>query len=393
MDRKITNENFPPEISLEEFDMIDVSEERHEFSERYRERKDAEMRAYRKRMLGFNRKQYFKVAAAAVLITIATPFAVNAATNGELFQRLWGNSGKQNIESHEETFVEEEKIDENGNSSEYTVTFPSVEYEAVDEELAEELIGENISTEPVTIPMGDTTMTVTSVTRDGIGIVAEYTLEKEGGVDCLNYSELDNQMKGAWLNEDQTINFGFNEGSGKIFVDLEKSTADKLYCYEYMADNSALFGEGFSPIDDHITLWSAEYTKPLSEIYADENANVDDFLKEENNTEIPVAEKIATTTFANSEGGEISISPIAMQLKSDIGLGLGEEEYDYPMDLITAIKITYKDGSVYEVDTPDYANYAYICGNEDGIITLFNRLVDTENIEKITINETDYTLK
>lgn len=388
---KMNLDNFPPEISLEEFDNIDVSQDRHEFSERYKIRKEAEMKAYRKKVLGINRKKYINIAAAAVLITVATPFAVNAATNGELFQRLWGNSGKQNIESHEEIQVEEEKIDENGNASETVVTYPAVEYEEVDEELAEALIGDSITTEPIAIPIGDTIMTVDSVTRDGIGIVAEYTLEREGGVDCLNYSELDNQAKGAWLNEDQTINFGFVEGSGKIYVDLEKSTADKLYCYEYMADNSALFGEGFSQIDDHITLWSTEYTKPLSEIYADENANADDFLKEEKTTEIPVADKLETKTFVNSEGGDISISPIAMQLNSAAGLGL--EEYDYPIDSINRIAITYKDGSVYEVDAENLANYAYICGNEDGLIVLFNRLVDTESVEKITINDIDYTLK
>ena len=33
-------ENFPPEISVEEFDMIDVFEETHEFSDKYKRRKD-----------------------------------------------------------------------------------------------------------------------------------------------------------------------------------------------------------------------------------------------------------------------------------------------------------------------------------------------------------------
>ena len=64
--------------------------------------------------------------------------------------------------------------------------------------------------------------------------------------------------------------FGFNEGSGKIWVDLAKSTKDKLYCYEYMYDSSALFGPEVSKgITDHITLECQEYTDSRANIFKD----------------------------------------------------------------------------------------------------------------------------
>jgi len=46
-----------------------------------------------------------------------------------------------------------------------------------------------------------------------------------------------------------------------------------------------------------------------------------------------------------------------------------------------------------EVIEPDkeVESCAYICGNESEMTAIFNRLVDTDQIEKITINDTDYT--
>lgn len=400
-------ENFPPEISVEEFDMIDVFEEKHEFSDKYKRRKDLEMKAYKNRMLGVSRRGIVKMAVAAAIFVIATPLAVNAATDGELFQRLWGNSGKQTIESHEETFVEEEKIDENGNPSETTVTMPKVEYVPADSEKADELIGKNISTEPVTAEVDGTKITVNAITRDGIGIVVEYTIEKEGGVDLLNYSQLDNEAKGAWINEDQPFKYYFG-ASGKIYVDLEKSTSDKVYCYEYMTSYFDKYnGDDIS--DTSINLHLIEYTKSPNEIYAENpEANIDDFIKEEKTVSIPFAEKIATTNFVSADGGSLEISPIAMRVQTaDSITGEAFEEGMEVIDKISRVEITYKDGSSYLVyktnildedgneigDGEEVASYAYLMGCGDSFITLFNRVVDTSNIEKITINNVDYTIQ
>lgn len=406
-----------PEISLEEFDRIDENMPKHEFSVSYKEKKNNELRAYRKRMLG-SASGISRIAVAAAVLIIASPFAVNAATNGELFQRLWGNAGKQTIESHEETFVEEEKVDENGNPNEVTVTMPKVEYVEADEEKAEELIGDKVANEPTVIEMDETRMTVLSVTRDKNGIVAEYTLEKEGGVDCLNYSELDNEAKGAWLNEDSNIMFGFNEGHGKIYVDLEKSTPDKLYCYEYMVDNRAGFNGSdlLTPseiITDHLTLDYTLYEMPRSEIFKkleenpDTNYDETPYIMEQKTVNIPVSDEIESSVFTSKAGGSLEISPIAMNVDLNKGIDYDPSivEELLTIDDVYKMEITYKDGSTYLIEAEKYpydtgsiydpdeevASFAYICGSIDNhVITLFNRLVDVSEIEKITINDTDY---
>ena len=418
MERMNDKDILAPEMSGEEFDRIDENMEKHEFSDRYKERKAKELRTYRKSTLGGRTARYVEFAVAAAILVIATPCVVNAATDGELFHRLWGNLGKQNIESHEEIFVEGGKIDENGNPSEYSVTFPKVEYEEADPEKAEELIGDNVSTEPTTILMGDTTMTVVAVTRDKNGIVAEYTLEKAGGVDCLNYSELDNEAKGAWINETQNLNFAFEEGSGKIYVDLEKSTTEKLYCYEYMVDNRAGFGYGTGAptITDHLTLWYRAYDRSISEVNSslENDADADDsqYIVKEEYVEIPVVDEISTTGFVSEAGGSLEISPIAMNVNLSQGFEAvaqtDGEDVPFTLDEVYKMEITYKDGSTYLVMDETYpydtgavnnpaeevASYAYICGSIDNhAIVLFNRIVDVENIEKITVNDVDYVVE
>ena len=401
-------DKISPEMSIEEFDALGNLED-HVFSERYTQRKNKELTMFRKNKNKSIRVQVLKVAAAVILV-LSTPVAVNAATNGELFQRLWGNSGKKTVESHEETVVSDDKIDENGNPTEYTVTYPKIEYVEADEEKAEELIGDKITTEPVATVVGDTTITVNSVVRDGYSIVAEYTIEKEGGVDCLNYSQLDNEAKGAWRNDESTIDFSFTEGSGKIYVDLEKSTPDKLYCYEYMVDNTKTWGgeiEPLAPITDHITLNTTEYTQPISTFIDDPDADITDYIKEEQSVDIPVKDKVETTRFQNAEGGSIDISPISMCVDPKVGLGKAPDGEEMTLDYIYRYEICYKDGSSYLVmdekypyDTGDInnpseeiASMSYICGTlDDHVIIIFNRLVDIEQVSKIIVNNTEYTL-
>lgn len=383
-------DNFA-QISIDEFDNMDKNFEKHTFSDKYNKRKMEEFRAYKKRMNKVNYHGLEKVAVAAVAaLVISSPFAVNALTNGELFNRIWGNEGKKNINSYKIEQVESEKIDDKGNVSKNTITMPKVEYEKANTEKAEKLIGDNVARKPKVIQMGDTKMTVNSVTRDKNGIVAEYTLEKKGGVDCLNYSELDNQLKGAWINENQDLKFAFKEGSGKIYVDMEKSTKDKLYCYEYMASNEVNFVSVSSAekIKDHLTLsYSIKGT--------------------EEKVEIPVKDAIKTTEFANAKGGDIEVSPIVMRICSPKGILTNEDNFYNMIDYLGKVEITYKDGSKYLVEKRTYldenlkehkadeevANFTYDCGGDGGVTILFNRLVDVSQVEKISVNGVDYTLK
>ena len=385
MEPKFKNDIFEQDISIEEFDHITDGVEDHVFSDRYQSRKETIMNnAKHKAKIS---KLGVKVVAAASVIAIAAPFAVNAATGGEFFNRIWGNEGKDSIESHTEVIVEDGKIRDDGTPVTNEVLMPGIEYVEADPEAAARLIGDRFTSEPVTCTVGDTTITVESVVRDGIGIVAAYTIEREGGVNCLNYSQLDNESKGAWLSEDTNILFGFEEGTGKIWVDLERSTDNKLYCYEYMCDNSVLFGTaGFAPITDHITLMTQEFTMNRSEIYLEEKDDYDQFIREQNEYVIPVADKLDTKMFYSSDGGSIEISPIAMVWDSTGGTEIKGETISPE----TTLKITYADGSEYLVLDENTSSVGYLCGTDTGFIVLFNRLVDTDNIAKITINGVDY---
>ena len=333
-----------------------------------------------------------RIAAAAAALVIASPFVVNAATGGELFARIWGNLGKNNVPSHEATITEDGKTDEKGNPVTRKTVMPKIEYVSQDPEEAERLIGGKYTTEPVTAKIGDTSVTVNTVVRDGMGFVVAYTVEREAGVDCYIYSQQDNEGMGARLNVDSKIEFGFEGGEGKVWVDLERSTKSKLYCYEYLCDFSALYANGqAAPIGDHITLVCREFTKTRKEI-SDMNLAKGEksFIKEEKTVRIPVADKLSTKTFKSANGEIIKLSPIAMQWDSTGG----KESKGYSLDSVNKFKITYKDGSEYVVfdrNNP-VASYGTLSSSDTGFIVLFNRLVDAEKIAKITVNNTDFTM-
>ena len=194
MEHDYKKDIFEKDISIEEFDHITDGVEDHVFSDRYLSRKEAIMKDAKKAKIS---KLGTKVAAAAAVVALAAPFAVNAATGGELFGKLWGNSGKDTVESHTAIMVDEGKTLDDGTPVTYEAVLPRIEYVEADPEVAARLIGDKMTTEPVTCAVGDTTITVESVVRDGIGIVAAYTIEKEGGVDCLNHAPLDSLS--SWL--------------------------------------------------------------------------------------------------------------------------------------------------------------------------------------------------
>ena len=61
-------------------------------------------------------------------------------------------------------------------------------------------------------------------------------------------------------------------------------------------------------------------------------------------------------------------------------------------DWLSSVTITYSDGSEYIVLDNSHENCQYRCGTyTGGEIILFNRLVDIDNIAKITINDVEFT--
>lgn len=377
-------------ISIETFDTLN---EEHKFSDEYKAKKRAALKEYKRSTLPSQGMRFARIAAAACLILVVTPIAANAATDGELWNRIWGNSGRQNIASHDEVVYEEEK------GTSYTVTYPQRDYEAVDPQKAEELIGDNVSFEPVIKEFGDTTLTILSSVIDGNAAVVEFTLEREGGVNALNYSQLNNEAKGADFSDEADFYFGFKECNGSIFVDLEKSTNDKLYCYYYMVMDA--WGNGV----DGLTLETEQYPCTRKELFEAEGAAYEELSNKTatDSISIPLKQQVATTEYRNPDNGCAMVSPLSLKIDMNTGLGLTEEEACDPYNAYY-VAINYKDGTNYVITDEareglhscetEIDNSSYVCGGLDNSLTfVFNRLVDTAKIDSITVNETTYTLK
>lgn len=383
---------------IPEFEDFDSNQDMHEFSKEYQMEKKKILRKYRKSMIISTRKHYAKVAVIAGVIILASPFAVNAATGGDLFNRIWGNAGKTNVTSRDEIFYDAEQ------DTDITVTYPAREYVEVDVEQAEKLIGDNISYEPIVEQIGDTTLTILSTVYDGNSAVVEFTLEREGGVNALNYSQLDNEAKGAWFSDESTFWFCFEDCGENIYVDLEKSTDEKLYCYDYI---------GFDNAKTSLTMKIEEYPCKRGEFALEEDEDV--LAEIENNTKsrrvsIPLGNVVDSCELVNSEGGKISISSISMTIDMKTGLGLEEGAAGDPGS-VYYVAIDYKDGSKYVVQDQTYYDYwneteeliheaevmidntSYALGRLNyEFLLVFNRLVDIDMIDTITINETTYTI-
>ena len=292
-------------------------------------------------------------------------------------------------------------IGKNGNDSVYTITYPKIEYVESDPKDVARLLGDKMVTTPVVCKVGEYTVTVEGVVRDERGLVVAYTIEREAGVDCLIYSQLENESKGAFINDDQNFIFGFKEGSGKIWVDMERSTKTKLYCSEYMQDLNHVFGPDFyPPVTDHLTLELTELKMTRNEMwkYFDEQHKTrpegvpeSEVEKEKKTFIIPIADKLNELELTSTEGGSIKISPIAMEwdVRGSTKASL-REGFTWPRP---TIKIVYKDGTEYLVYSADTENVGYISESDHGLTAFFNRLADTDNIAKIVIDDMEFTKK
>lgn len=362
-------------VSVEEFDALgEETEGAHEFSSEYRRKKEKMLKAYQRRVCRSAWSGWAK-AAAVFLLALSTPVIVSAASGSGFFSRIWGTSGKENVEPHEEVVEDAEK------GISYTITYPKREYTNEGLAKAEELMGDGVSFNPVIKEIGDTRLTVLGAAYDGNAAVVDFTLEREGGVKGVLYGQLYNESKGAWFTEDAPFRLIFKDCSEAIFVDLEKSTEEMLTCYAYLVTDLPGQPAGIS-----------------MEIYQkqDEELCTDTVL-------IPVSGQAEVKQYVNGDGGMLGLSPMSMDIDCKVGLGLDEEQAYDPWYLYYAA-VNYKDGSVYVVQEHgveglhscevDIDNTSYACGMEDGhMVFVFNRLVDIGEVEAVVVNETVYVLK
>lgn len=410
MKQEVNNsDNKMFDISIEEFDALDG---KHKFSKEYQRQKRKMWREYRKSVYG-SRRNYAKIAVAASLLIVTVPVAVNAANDGDFFNRIWGNAGKKNIEAHDEVICHDIYGQEEGGS--FTYTYPKREYVDITPDKAEELIGQNISRKMIEEQLGDTKLTILSAVSDGQSAVVEFTLERKGGVNALEYSQETNEDKGAAFSDDATFYFCFTDYGGCIYVDLERSTDDKLYCYDYMTYNSF----SSNPPPKELQLELTTYPCTRKELYEEDGNDYQKDIKEKT-ISLTLKEQVETKDFVNAGGGIVSISPLSIKIDMATGLGLSLKEsypdlnlnkvdlndlYDASRDpgSIYYVAITDTKGETYIVEDRETENHAcdipiynatYACGDESCHLTYtFNRLVDTNEITSITVNNTEYTRK
>lgn len=398
--RSYENEQFP-DWSIEEFDAIS---EDHVFSEQYQREKRKVIRAHSKKKAP---RRFFMQAVAAAAACIVLPVVVYAAvTHADFYRNAFGNAGRQSVSAHEEVL-------DDGKGGQLTVTYPEREYVPIDEEMAEALIGSNISSEPVEVQINDHKLTINSAVRDENAIVMEFTLECETGVTALNYSELDNEAKGAFMSEESTFSFRVDGTAENIYVDLEKSTETCLHCYYYgLFVFDGPLADGKSPTLD-ITyadepLVDIYMNEPLDGSYMDESLDgsyMDESLDgttdksriHEAQVAIPAEHTINLLTFTSDAGGVLELSPISLSIDMGKGLGLTNLEAYDPIHLNT-MSIHYTDGSSYQVyDKDGYVdNTAYMCGGcgaaQTEIMLLFNRLIDPSKIDSVEVNGLIYNV-
>ncbi len=360
------------DISIEKFDRLT---KKHTFSRTYEKNKKHMLKEYRKSFYQPVKSRLVK-AASLIIVFMIVPVMAGVAANSDFFDRIWGTAGREDIESHDEIVYDEAK------GSSCVVTYPKREYTDENLDKAEELIGSAVSYGPIVKEIGNSRLTVMAAACDGRAAFVEFILEGKEIISGITYGKLDNESKGAWFLEDASVRFFFSDSSENIYVDLEKSTKETLYCYDYIVLASG-----------------AQQVKGLTlEIHQETDREKDE--EEVEYLFIPLNEKMKREQYGNPEGGEIKISPISMEIDLNTGLGLSKEEVYDPWNIYYVV-INYRDGSSYVVHEHEMEdihfckseidNVSYTCQDtENHLVFLFNRLVDIESVESIIVNETTY---
>ncbi len=345
------------------------------------------------------RRRRFSYAAAAVAVAacLAVPGAVYAAANLDFFDAMFGNTTKKSTPVTE-TEVDTGKLNEDGTPKMQSVTLPSHEFVPVDPELAQELTGGGCMSEPLVKELGDHTLTVENLVYDQNGAVITFTLERPDGVTMMIGDADTNVGKGAHLAEDRTYSFSFETtsddifGGENIYVDTEKSTADKMYCTAYLLWSHKL-PEGVYP-----QLSIAKHPGNVADVtikkdnWTDEEwiQKMDDFYAQTKIEEIPLTDHAAIPV--RKIGGWLTYSPISLGVDLSKNFGLSVEEA-YDPGQLTHLEIRFKDGSSYVVSDREnlIENSGYVLGGvgdpQTWYMTAFNRIVDVDEIQEIVVND------
>ncbi|MDR0813456.1 MAG: hypothetical protein LBO63_05570 [Oscillospiraceae bacterium] len=264
--------------------------------------------------------------------------------------------------------------------------FPAQERVPVDEEKADELIGDKITPETGTLTGGGYTLTLEANLYDsetGCGLLY-LTLENPNGfpglVTLKNGIMMFDYEKGA------EVEVAYNVG-GRDYIDAEKSTDTKLYyCISYI-----------NPPVENADMHEKEITVGFATIKTDERGV---YISGEGHGVLTIplgGESLESVKTAN---GAITVTPIGIRID---GAAIGIEMADY----IREVSLIYKDGSTYVLtsavdfmDNTTYGQHSGRAGSTDNsgyyystVSTMtFNRLVDTAQVAAVVVEGAEYPI-
>ena len=282
----------------------------------------------------------FPAAAIACMILLCV-VTVYAATHTEFLKNVFGTG----VEGREET-------------SWKTEHYPAFERVDVDEELAEALVGEYITSVGKSVTVGSYTFTVGDVLMDenGIGAIMVHVENPEGlGLD----------KEAAEL---QTFGFRAATASGGFMDDMQYLIADSL------TETGATYVYYVTPFEDHLQEEEIEVSFRIQS----ERENVKDWP--EGSITIPAMKRIPVQSFS-AKGLTASVSPLGMKLSYAFDEGKEKTEKN--------IVILYADGTEYVVKGENISNLSVssLSGKDyDTVWYAFNRLADPEAMDEIHIS-------
>lgn len=364
--------------------MKDLFGKKVEISNEVEERLESTYEILRSRSKSETKKQYKfpKVTVAAITAVLMISTGVYASIRSDFFEGMFGNTTKTS------TPAQPVSIDD-GKGGTVDVVIPSKEFVDVDEERANELLGNYVLQEPIVKELGEHTLTVENFLYNELGGLMYFTLEREGKVTALAGNEDTNLDKGANFTEEADFYFIIEIGEQivgheNIYVDMQQSTAEKMYCYSYF-----LWSEEID-VQQKPYLFIQKYPCTRGEM---DSMNEKELTKMWENTveeKVTLTEKeaVPTKTLDLGEKGSLRISPFAMAFDIPKMFGLSGLGASSTLN-VKHVEVQYKNGESYVVEdqNDNINNTGYVIGCDPYYKVAFNRLVDVENVKAVVIND------
>lgn len=370
-------------MKYQERKMKDLFGKKVEISNEVEERLESTYEILRSRSKSETKRQYKfpKVTVAAITAVIMISTGVYASIRSDFFEGMFGNTTKTS------TPAQPVSIDD-GKGGTVDVVIPSKEFVDVDEERASELLGNYVLEEPIVKEIGSHTLTVENFLYNELGGLMYFTMEREGGVTALAGNEDTNLAKGANFTDEADFYFNIEIGEQivgheNIYVDMQKSTAEKMYCYSYflwseeidVQQKPYLLIKKYPCTKGEIDRMDAEEYSQMCENVVEEKVNLTE------------KDAVPAKTLDLGEKGTLRISAFALAFDIPKMLGLSNLDID-PWN-VKHVEIQYKNGESYVVEdnNENINNTGYVLGCDPYYKVAFNRLVDVENVKAVVIND------